>query len=187
MRLALALLALALLPRAALAERGDPREVTARQDPRRDGARLPWFGVRLGGVGAVSSAGGGTPSAGGGGAYALFDAREFLADVAADVFVGDRTRLFALGIGAYYPFGSSNVTPYLGGGVKVGWSRFGGDGVFGMLPFAAAGVVVGREGYVQLRAELAWIVSTGREQPSGQPDVQGTRAHGPMGSLGIAF
>ena len=164
------------------------RPVTGRQDPSREsGARLPWLGLRLGGATAVSSAGGNDPSAGGGGAYALFDARDFLADVSADAFVGDGVRFLALGLGAYYPFLPGNVSPYLGGGLKVGWTRFGGDGVFGMLPFAAGGVVVGREGYVQLRAELSWFVATGRERRADGLGGPGTRAHGPMATLGLAF
>ena len=166
----------------------DYGRVTGRQDPSREsGARLPWLGLRLGGAIAVSSAGGNDPSAGGGGAYALFDARDFLADVSVDAFVGDGVRFVAGGLGAYYPFFPGNVSPYLGGGLKVGWTRFGGDGVFGMLPFAAGGLLVGREGYVQLRAELSWFVATSREKRADRPGDAGTRAHGPMATLGLAF
>jgi len=188
MRLLIAL-ALLLCAESTAAAPDFERPVTARQDPSREsGARLPWLGLRLGGAtAAVSSVGGNDPSAGGGGAYALFDARDFLADLSADVFVGEGVRFLALGLGAYYPFLPGNVSPYLGGGLKVGWTRFGGDGVFGMLPFAAGGVVVGRAGYVQLRAELAWFVATSREKRADRPGDPGTRAHGPLATLGLAF
>jgi len=149
--------------------------------------KVPWLGVRLGGLYAVGSAGGGTPGAGGGTLYALFDGRDFLADVAFDGYGGDRARFFALGLGAYWAFGVGRVTPYLGGGLKAGYTQFGGEGAFGMIPFAAGGVVMGREGYVQLRAELAWFVALAREEITGQPEAQGVRANGPMATLGVAF
>jgi hypothetical protein len=138
-------------------------------------------------VTAVSSAGGSDPSAGGGGLYALFDARDFLADVSFDTFVGDSVHFVAFGLGAYYPFLRGNVSPYLGGGLKLGWTSFGGDGVFGMVPFAAGGLVVGREGYVQMRAEISWFVAISREKRADQPGDPGTRAQGPMATLGLAF
>jgi hypothetical protein len=149
--------------------------------------KVPWMGVRLGGLYAVSSAGGGTPCAGGAGAYALFDGRDFLADVGADAYFGDGARFLALGLGAYLPFSAGRISPYLGGGLKVGYTSFGGDGAFGMIPFAAVGVVVGREGYVQLRAELAWFLAAAREDRTGRPGAQGVRAHGPLATLGVAF
>lgn len=148
---------------------------------------LPWLGVRLGGLIAASSAGGNAPSGGGGGAWALFDAGQFLADVSADLFFGPKTHFIALGLGAYYPLSRANVVPYLGGGLKVGWTKFGGDGAFGMIPFASLGVLFGREGYVQLRAEIAWWVAASREERKDLPGALGTRATGPMGTFGIAF
>jgi len=181
------LAAAALAPAPALADRASAADAPARAAARDDGTRMPWLGLRLGGIEAVGSAGGGAPGGGGGGAYALFDARDFLADVAADVYVGERARFFALGLGAYYPYGVGNVAPYAGGGLKVGWTRFGGDGAFGMIPFVAAGVVVGREGYVQLRAEVAWFLAASREKRADRPEEQGWRAHGPMATLGLAF
>ncbi len=183
---ATAAVAAALAPLPARANRSD-RAPAGRTTPQDEGRPLPWFGLRLGGVAAVGSAGGGTPTAGGGGAYALFDARDFLADVAADLYVGDQARLFALGLGAYYPFAPGNVTPYLGGGLKVGWTRFGGDGAFGIIPFAALGLLVGREGYVQVRVELAWFAALSREERADRPGDPGSRAHGPVATLGLAF
>lgn len=183
----LALLALLAATPTLAADRYDvPRDASARQDPFRDTARWPWVGVRLGGVLGLSSAGGGQPGGGGGGAYVLFDARDFLADVNADIFVGDRVHFYALGLGAYYPFSHANVSPYVGGGFKVGWTEFGGDGAFGMIPYGALGVIMGREGFVQLRAELTYFVCTSRETAPGNTGP-GTRGSGPMLTLGLGF
>ncbi len=137
--------ATALAPLGARAAPSD-RALTADRSARQDGGRsLPWLGLRLGGLVAVNSLATDTPTAGGLSAYALFDGRDFLADVMADLYFGDDARLVAAGLGAYYPFLPANITPYLGGGLKVGWTRFGGDGTFGIIPFAAVGLLVGRE------------------------------------------
>jgi len=185
----LALLALLAAAPAVAADRSEaspPGEASVRQDPSRDSGRMPWLGLRLGGVIGVGSASGGQPGAGGGGAYVLFDARDFLGDVNADFFVGDGVHFYALGIGAYYPFSRGNVTAYLGGGVKLGWTEFGGDGTFGVLPYGAFGVLMGREGYIQLRAELGYFVATSRETKPGDTGA-GTHANGPIMTLGLGF
>ena len=68
-----------------------------RGEARDDAGRLPWLGLRLGGVAAASATRSGAGGAGGGGAYALFDAKDFLADASLNLFVGDRTHVFAAG------------------------------------------------------------------------------------------
>ncbi len=146
---------------------------------------FPWIGVRLGGMAAFSSASSSTPTAAGGGAYLLFDGRDYLADVSADLFFGDDARLLAAGLGVYYPFSPGNVTPYAGGGLKLGYSRFGGDGAFGLQPYAAMGLLVGRAWAPQLRVELAWFLALARED--GGVSAGGSRAHGPVLTLGIAL
>jgi hypothetical protein len=146
---------------------------------------FPWIGVRLGGLAAVASASAGTPTAAGGGAYALFDGRDYLADASVDLFFGDDARLVAGGLGVYYPFLPQNVSPYAGGGLKLGYSRFGGNGVFGLQLYAAAGLLVGRSWAPQLRVELAWFVTLGTED--GGASEGGSRAHGPLLTLGIAL
>ncbi|OFX22692.1 MAG: hypothetical protein A2V77_10775 [Anaeromyxobacter sp. RBG_16_69_14] len=193
-RLALRLAATAVVAAAILAPfparsayASDRTTRAGRATPQDTGRPLPWFGLRLGGLAAVGSAGDSTPSAAGGGGYALFDGRDFLADVAADIYLGDGARMFALGLGAYYPFAIANITPYLGAGLKLGWTRFGGDGAFGMIPFAATGLLFGREGYVQVRAELAWFVALSREERTDRPGDPGSRANGPVATLGLAF
>jgi hypothetical protein len=153
---------------------------------RDDAGRLPWFGLRLGGVTAASTPAGGSSGAGGLGGSALFDARDFLADASADLFVADRVHVVAAGLGAYYPFLPGNVAPYAGGGVKVGWTRFGGEGTFGMIPYAAAGLLVGRGYYPQLRVELTYFVATSRERAAAEVG-SGVRAHGVSATFGLAF
>jgi hypothetical protein len=175
MRLLLVLALLALAPTPALAQR-------YRDD---GGGRVPWYGLRLGGLFATKSLVGNTPSAGGAGAYVLFDARDFLADVSADAFFGPDARLFAAGLGAYYPFLPGNVTPYAGGGLKLAWTSFGGDGAFGLIPFVAGGVLVGRHWYPQIRVEVGWFLAAAREAKGGVGD--GVRSNGPMGTFGLAF
>ena len=157
-----------------------------RAEARDDAGRLPWLGLRLGGVAAASATRGGAGGAGGGGGYALFDARDFLADASLDLFVGDRTHVFAAGLGAYFPFLQGNVSPYAGGGVRAGWTKFGGDGTFGMIPFAAGGLVFGRNFYPQLRLEVAYFLATSRERAAGVRG-DGVRAHGAQATFGLAF
>jgi hypothetical protein len=145
---------------------------------------LPWFGVRLGGLAAAGSLAGGTPTAAGAGGYALFDGREFLADVGLDLYFGNDARFIAAGIGAYYAFlPRSNTTPYAGGGLKLGWTRFGADGAWGLIPFFGGGVLIGRTYYPQIRVELIWFVNTSSEERG----AERSHSHGPMLTLGLGF
>ena len=180
--------AAALAPVSARAAQGD-RALALDRSARQDARSLPWLGLRLGGLIAVNSLANDAPTAGGVSGYALFDGRDFLADVNADLYFGDNARFFAAGLGAYYPFALANITPYLGGGLKVGWTRFGGDGTFGIIPYAALGVLFGREGYVQVRGELAWFVALSREDrpATAARPADSARSHGPMLTLGLAF
>ncbi len=97
--------------------------------------------------------------------------------------------MVAAGLGAYYPFLPGNVAPYAGGGVKAGWTRFGGDGTFGMMPYAAAGLLLGRNYYPQLRIELSYFVATSRERvtAAGGGGDGGVRAQGATATFGLAF
>lgn len=170
--LATAALLAALLPAAAHAAR---REKVS-----------PSFGFRLGGVTAVSSASPDTLTAIGGGAYALFDIPDLLVDVSGDVFAGeDRARLVSAGAGAYLPLAPGETTPYLGGGLKIGWSRFGGDGTLGLHPFGALGVLIGRSWSPQIRLEVAWFFTTGTERRG--PGFPSRHANGPVATFGIGF
>ena len=146
----------------------------------------PTVGFRLGGVTAVSSASPDTLTAIGGGVYALFDIPDLLVDVSADLYAGEsRARLFSAGAGAYLPLTPGETTPYIGGGLKIGWSRFGGDGALGLHPFGALGVLVGRSWSPQIRLEIAWFYTTGTERRAA--DLPTHHANGPVATFGIAF
>jgi hypothetical protein len=176
--LVLAVLALASPAAAQAQRRSDGREPRERVEPS--------FGVRLGAVSALTSAARGTPNAAGAGGYAMFDIPGLLADVSADLFFGeDRARLVQAGFGGYFPFGPGETTPYLGGGLKLGWSRFGGDGAFALHPFAAAGILIGRSWSPHIRADVAYFVSTGTE--SRGPGFSERRASGLIATFGIGF
>jgi len=176
MRLAPAALALVLSPSLALAQHRAPEA--------RYAAPLS-LGVRLGYVAATSAAGGGTPSAVGGGLYGLFDLRNVLADVTLDAFGGSGAALVAGGLGVYWAVRPDNVTPYLGGGARLGYARFGGDGATGLMLHVAAGLLASRQWSPQVRVELAWFFDTMGERPKG-----GGPAHfasGPMATIGLGF
>jgi hypothetical protein len=148
---------------------------------------LPWFGVRIGGLVAASTPAADTPTAAGGGAYALFDGRDFLAEGAVDFYGGSHAQFFAGGLGIYYPFMPQNISPYAGGGLKLGWTKFGGDGTFGLIPYLAGGLLFGREGYIQVRAELAWFFTASGEESKADRPGQTWHPSGPMLTLGMAF
>jgi len=153
---------------------------------RGEGRPLPWFGLRLEGLIASNSGAPSTPTAGGVGAYALFDGREFLADVSADLFGGDNAQFFTMGLGVYYPFALRPVAPYAGGGLRLGYTKFGGGGTFGLIPCLAAGLLFGREGYVQVRTEVSFFFAASSESTKGPPSAS-WHSNGPMLSLGLAF
>jgi hypothetical protein len=143
------------------------------------------FGVRLGGMLAYASPAGG-PSGVGGGAYALFDQQSLLADVSADLFGGDHLFTMAGGLGVYWAvFPAANTTPYLGGGARLAWVKFGGVGAFGLQLHGAVGLLATRHWSPQVRLELAWFADT-----MGERERYGGRRHysnGPMATIGLGF
>jgi hypothetical protein len=170
-------LALAVLPTAAHAE------LRTREMAR------PSFGLRLGAVSAVSGAAPDSLTAIGGGAYMLFDIPGLLAEASADLYGGEsRSRMLAIGLGAYAPldFGArSETVPYVGGGLKLGWTRFGGDGATGLLPYGAVGLLVGRSWSPQVRIEAAWFFQTGTERRA--DGFPARHASAPMLTFGLGF
>jgi hypothetical protein len=150
------------------------------------GTARPTYGFRLGAVTATSSVSTDNLTAIGGGGYALFDIPGLLADVSFDLYGGEsRARMIAGGLGAYLPFGDGETVPYVGGGVKLGWTRFGGDGATGLLPYPALGLLLARSWSPQVRAELSWFFQTGTERrAAGGPAFH---ANGPVLSVGMSF
>lgn len=178
-----AALALLLVPSLSLAQprpRSAPGEASARY------LAPVSLGFRLGGLLALSTPASGTPSAVGGGVYGLYDLQSLLADVSADVYGGSDALLVSGGLGAYWAvLGDANVTPYVGGSARLAWTRFGGDGAFGLQIQAAVGVIASRHWSPHVRLELSWIFDTMAEQPRG-----GGAQHfvnGPMATVGLGF
>ena len=154
------------------------------------------FGVRLGSAFFLDCADGGgeTASVSGGGIFWLYDARSYLADLSFDILAGDGRRLFALGLGFYYPLSKGNLAPYVGGGLGYHWTDTGGAGGSGLALRGAAGVIIGRLSTVQVRLEAGYHLSLFEEAPAtttdylGQPEPGSTvRAQGPMLSVGLGF
>jgi hypothetical protein len=177
-----AALALLAVPSLALAQ---ARPARASQDPEPRYLAPLSFGVRLGGLVAYSSPAGG-PSGVGGGVYGLFDQQSLLADVSGDVFGGDHLFTLGAGLGVYWAiFPAANNTPYLGGGARLAWVKFGGEGAFGLQLHGAVGFLATRHWSPHVRLELAWFADTMGERESGG----GPRhfSNGPMATIGLGF
>jgi hypothetical protein len=168
------LLALLLAPAAAPAAEGRSHE-QARSS----------YGVRLGAATALSSAASETLTAPGGGGVLLYDIPGLLLDVTFDLYAGEGARLVAGGFGAYYPFLEGETTPYLGGGLKLGWSEFGGDGAFGLIPQASAGLLIGRSWSPHVRLDVSYFFCTATEQRG--PGFESRHANGVIATFGIGF
>jgi len=139
-----------------------PSLALAQSRPQRASSTL---GVRLGGYAGINYAGESSPSGIGVGGAWMFHIPGLLADVSADVMLGEsKSRLVWGGFGAYYPLTDDETTPYLGGGLKVGWARFGGDGAFGLMPFGSAGLLIGRSWSPNIRLDVSIFGSTGSER-----------------------
>jgi hypothetical protein len=174
-------LALVLLPALALAQ---ARPRSGSEPPARYLAPLA-IGVRLGGLAAYAAPASGRTAVGGG-VYGLFDAHGLIADVAADAFAGNDAYSLTAGLGVYWAaLPSENTSPYLGGGVRLGWTHFGGDGAAGLQLCAAAGLLASRQWSPHVRLEIAWFWNAMGERPSAGGPAR--FAHGPVATLGLGF
>jgi hypothetical protein len=126
------------------------------------------FGFRLGMVWPNTSA---TLDHGTGvGMFWAYDTRAFLADLAIDGTWGQDVHQLTFGFGAYYPFSKTNVSPYLGGGVRYAWVDYGSFSNNGFQLYAAGGLIVGRLSTVSIRLQAEYWLNTfsnGGEQVSG--------------------
>jgi len=134
-------------------------------------------GLRLGAITPLNPSGLAVGT--GGGMFWLYDSRSFLVDVSVDLYFGRDYHDTALGFGAYLPFLQTNVTPYLGGGIKYAFTRFEGSWSGGLQPYAAGGVLVGRLSTVQIRGEAAWFYDLFTNA--------GKNRSGLLWSVGVAF
>jgi len=113
-------------------------------------------GLRLGVVKAFNTPSGDDVTGKGLGTYWLYDARSFLVDVTMDLYWSSRMNNFAVGFGGYVPLTKTDFTPYVGGGLRYGWTRLSDDWASGFQPYAAGGVMFGRLSSVGFRAEASW-------------------------------
>jgi hypothetical protein len=144
------------------------------------------FGLRLGALIPVNRPGDVAPATGIG-LFWLYDAREFMGEVWADFFHSSSESIttFDLGIGGYYPFTRTNVTPYIGGGAAWSAANLGGGGSSGARLHVGGGILVGRLWTVQFRAELGYFFNLYSTQ---DPDrTSSSYGHGPMLTLGLGF
>lgn len=131
------------------------------------------------------------------GVYWLYDSRSFLADVAIAFHSSDSRGDFTVGIGAYYPFGSGDFAPYLGGGARWSASDYGEGHGTGIQLYAAVGAIAFRLGSVQIRAQLEAFINAYRTEllaesynvETGGYDVTSTTGLGRGGavSVGLGF
>lgn len=144
------------------------------------------LGVRLGGFAGVNYAAEDSPSGIGAGVVWTFDVPGLLADVSVDAMFGEeRARLVWGGFGAYYPLTEDETTPYLGGGLKVGWARFGGDGAVGLMPFGSVGLLIGRSWSPNIRLDLSVFGSTASERRT--PESSSTHPAGVVATFGMGW
>src|SRR5262249_53778077 len=91
----------------------------------------------------------------------LYDARNFLADVTLQFHAREGRGDVSAGLGVYYPLTRSDLAPYVGGGVRYAATHYTeGSGGNGLQLYAALGLLQGRLGSVQLRAQLELFVDT---------------------------
>ena len=144
------------------------------------------LGARLGGFAGVNYAGEDSPTGIGAGVVWTFDIPGLLADVSFDAMFGeDRARLVWGGFGAYYPLTEDETTPYIGGGLKVGWARFGGDGAVGLMPFGSVGLLIGRSWSPNIRLDISLFGSTGSERRT--REASSKHPAGVVASFGMGF
>ncbi len=154
-------------------------------------------GLALGGLVVANRAGSdGNPAVPGGSLFWLYDARSYLAEVSLFLSGKDGAGAGGIRLGAYYPFGSENMTPYVGGGLQWMGTRFGGAGASGLAPYVAGGILLGRLSTVQVRGELGYFVTTFGEKEDGYYDSRNNTyvepsgshiSHGLMLSAGLGF
>lgn len=154
-------------------------------------------GLSLGGLVVANRAGSeGNPAVPGGSLFWLYDARSFLAELSLSLYGKDHAGAGGLRLGAYYPFATEDLTPYLGGGLQWLGTRFGGNGGSGLAPYVAGGILLGRLSTVQIRGEVGYFVTTFSEKEDGYydqrtgayVDPQGSHySHGLMLSVGLGF
>ena len=152
----------------------DIESVTQKQaDPLLKESATKIFGLRLGSLVALNSPGD-TAAVPGIGVFWMYDARNFLGEIALDGFGfgSDDSAGFSAGIGGYYPFSRNNFTPYVGTAVSYSFFKFGGAGANGIRLAPVFGLLFGRTSTVQFRGELGYFFNTFGERAEQAPSSQ---------------
>ena len=129
------------------------------------------FGVSIGGMYQMSSALNDDPFSAGGGVFWIYDLREVIFEVDANLYFLGESYMSNLGIKAYYPFLSESDTPIIGGGLGIGHTSFEyfdtgnewGDyyrthSGSGMMFFLGGGYIIGRTSDVSLRLMVNYFI-----------------------------
>jgi hypothetical protein len=127
----------------------------------------------------------------GSGIFWLYDARSWMADISFDLGGRDNHHAFYdAAIGVYYPFLREDITPYLGGIVRLARMDLGGQGAGGLTLQPTAGLLLGRLSSVQLRGEVGYFFNTFGEPaivPQGEPTPERHFGHGFVLNIGMGF
>jgi hypothetical protein len=173
------------------AETGEIDTVTEKEsDPLNKVTATSVRGLRLGAVVPFNKPEGSEDGLPGLGVFWLYDVRSFLADISLDFHSKENAGDFTVSLGAYYPFSRTNTTAYAGGGLRYGFSDYGGsasDGGSGMSVYAAGGVLFGRMSTVQLRGELGFFQNFFRETTFTDGPNEHSRSNGVIVSAGIGI
>jgi hypothetical protein len=134
------------------------------------------FGVSLGGALLFSKPLSNDPFSAGGGVFWYYDAREILYEVDAKIYFLGNNYLGHVSINTYHPFFAESNTPFLGGGLGIGfntidkslfypnnkepWDNYGTYTGSGLVLYLGGGYIIGRTSNVGLRAHLQYFIAT---------------------------
>jgi hypothetical protein len=126
------------------------------------------------------------------GLFWLYDARTWLADIAADFGQKDDSRMWSLSLGGYYPLSREDFAPYVGAAVRLSSLQLGGSGSGGVSFQPSVGFVLGRLSTVQIRGEVGYLINTFSEDEkttvgTATPGGPAHFSHGFVLSVGIGF
>jgi hypothetical protein len=156
------------------------------------------FGVSIGGALLFANPLSKDPFSGGGGVFWYYDAREILYEIDAKLYFLGNNYLGNLSLNAYHPFSSESNTPFLGGGLGIGfntmdkssfypnnkdpWENYGTYNGSGLVLFIGGGYIIGRTSNVGLRIHLEYFIATYKMN-----NPEKTLPHGVMLNMELYF
>ena len=129
------------------------------------------FGISIGTTMMLSSPFNTDPFSGGFGVFWYYDARTMLYEIHGNVYFTGTNGLGYISINANYPFFPESNTPFIGGGIGLGYTsednkytsgtqEFSYDTKGGLMIFAGFGYIIGRISNVGIRAHLNYFLGT---------------------------